>query len=117
MDGLIVKAPYIDWILAGDKDIELRGFNTNKRGRIALIKSGTKLVVGTVEIVQTFKIETVSQYEELRLRHCVGAERKDIRYKELWAWELKNPIILEQTIEYVHKKGQQVWVKNAIKEA
>ena len=26
MDGLIIKAPYINWILKGEKTIELRGF-------------------------------------------------------------------------------------------
>lgn len=116
MDGLIIKAPYIDWILAGDKDIELRGFNTNKRGRIALIKSGTGLVVGTVEIVDSILIETVNQYEKLRPKHCVGAERRNIKYKELWGWVLANPIILDEPIKYSYKRGQQVWVKDAIRE-
>ena len=111
MDGLIVKEPYIDWILSGDKTIELRGFNTSKRGKIALIKSGTGLVIGTVEIINTFIIETTNQYEKLRPRHCVGAERNNIRYKELWAWELRNPTVLEQPVKYSYKKGQQVWVQ------
>ena len=116
MDGLIIKEPYIDWILSGEKTIELRGFNTNKRGRIALIKSGSGLVVGTVEVTNTFEISNRRQYEQLRLKHCVGAEMKDIKYKSLWAWELKNPKALENPVKYPYKKGQQVWVKDALRE-
>lgn len=115
MDGLIIKSPYTEWILSGEKSIELRGTNTNKRGRIAIIESGTKLIVGTVEIVDTMLIQTVDQYEKLRPRHCVGAERRNIKYKELWGYVLKDPIRLEKPIEYLYKKGQQVWVKDAIK--
>lgn len=116
MDGLIIKAPYIHWILAGEKDIELRGFDTKKRGTIALIQSGTGAVIGTVDIVDTIKIEANSQYEKLRARHCVGAKRKDIHYKQLWGWILKNPIKFEAPITYSKKKGQQVWCKDAIRE-
>lgn len=116
MDGLIIKAPYIGWILAGEKDIELRGFNTTKRGKIALIQSGTGQVIGEVEILETIKIETNNQYESLRARHCVGANRKDIKYKTLWGWVLSNPIKYNEPIRYSQKKGQQVWVKDAIKD-
>lgn len=116
MDGLIIKEPYAGWILAGDKVIELRGSNTTKRGEIAIIKSGTSKVYGTVEIVETFKIETRTQYEALRLKHCVGAERKDIRYKNLWAWVLEKPTIFQTPIEYKPKLGQQIWVKDVIKD-
>lgn len=115
MDGLIIKAPYINWILKGEKTIELRGFNTKKRGKIALIESGTGCVVGTVEITNAFEIATKSQYEKLRLRHCVGRERKDIRYKRLWAWELEKPEMFEEPIPYEQQRGQQVWVKNALR--
>ncbi|PHV71900.1 hypothetical protein CS063_00005 [Sporanaerobium hydrogeniformans] len=114
MDGLIIKEPYIDWILNGEKDLELRGFNTSKRGTIALIKSGTGKIYGTVDIIRTMKIETRNQYEKLRARHCVGTERKNIRYKELWGWELINPVIFKEPIKYSQKKGQQVWVKDAM---
>lgn len=116
MDGLIIKDPYAGWILAGEKIIELRGSNTTKRGTIAIIKSGTSKVYGTVELVDTFKIETREHYEALRLKHCVGAERKDIRYRNLWAWVLENPTIFKTPIEYMPKLGQQVWVKDVLKD-
>lgn len=112
MDGLIVKEPYIDWELDGEKDLELRGSDTKKRGTIYLVKSGTGMVYGTVEIVNTFEIETVSQYEKLRKRHCVGAERRNIRYRRLWAWELANPVRFDKPKRYIQKRGQQIWIKD-----
>ena len=111
MDGLIVKEPYIDWILTGEKTIELRGSDTHKRGTIYLVKSGTGMVYGTIDIINSFEIETVNQYEQLRHRHCVGAERRQIRYKRLWAWELANEVQFDKPKRYIKKKGQQVWIK------
>lgn len=116
MDGLIIKEPYATWILKGEKTIELRSSNTNKRGTIAIIKSGTSNVYGIVDIVDSFEIETVAQYNKLRERHCVGAERKDIRYKRVWAWVLEKPVLFEEPVHYTPKIGQQIWVKDALKE-
>lgn len=115
MDGLIIKEPYATWILNGEKTLELRGSNTSKRDTIAIIKSGTSCVYGTVDIVDSFEIETAKQYNQLRTRHCVGAERKDIRYKRLWGWVLSNPVLFEQPVPYTPKIGQQIWVKEALK--
>src|SRR5271169_2519874 len=40
LSGLLIRSPYIDWILVGAKTWEIRGSSTAKRGRIALIQSG-----------------------------------------------------------------------------
>jgi len=50
MKGLMIKREYADLILSGAKTWEIRGQVTAERGRIALLASGTKLVVGTCEI-------------------------------------------------------------------
>ena len=41
--GLMIKSPWIDKILAGEKTWEIRGYTTETRGTIALIKSGSGL--------------------------------------------------------------------------
>jgi hypothetical protein len=52
---LIIKQPYVDQILAGEKTVEYRSTHTNIRGRIGLIASGAKgLVLGTVELFDFF---------------------------------------------------------------
>jgi hypothetical protein len=42
LSGLLIRSPYVDWILAGSKTWEIRGSSTAKRGRIALIQSGSE---------------------------------------------------------------------------
>jgi hypothetical protein len=34
LSGLLIRSPYIDWILAGTKTWEIRGSSNAKRGRI-----------------------------------------------------------------------------------
>ena len=53
MKGLIIKSKWADLILNRDKTIELRSSNTNIRGTIGIIKSGSKKVYGTVDITFT----------------------------------------------------------------
>jgi hypothetical protein len=51
LSGLLIRSPYIDWILAGSKTWEIRGSSTAKRGRIALIQSGSGTVIGVADLV------------------------------------------------------------------
>jgi hypothetical protein len=51
MRGLLIRSPWIEEILRGRKTWEIRGSNTNIRGRIGLIRSGSGLVVGTCDLV------------------------------------------------------------------
>ena len=44
--ALIVRQPWIDLILSGEKTWEMRSRPTNVRGRIGLIEQGTGLIVG-----------------------------------------------------------------------
>ena len=46
MKGLIIKSPWIDYILDKEKIWEIRGSSTTIRGPILLIKSGTDKVYG-----------------------------------------------------------------------
>jgi hypothetical protein len=46
-----MRSPYVDWILAGSKTWEIRGSSTGKRGRIALIQSGSGTVIGVADLV------------------------------------------------------------------
>jgi hypothetical protein len=51
LSGLLIRSPYVDWILAGSKTWEIRGSFTAKRGRIALIQSGSGTVIGVADLV------------------------------------------------------------------
>jgi hypothetical protein len=51
MNGLVIRSPWVDMILAGEKTSEIRGKKTSIRGTIALIRGGSGLIVGTCELI------------------------------------------------------------------
>jgi hypothetical protein len=52
MIGIVIKPPWIELILAGEKTWEIRGSRTAQRGRVALIKSGSGMIFGTVDLTE-----------------------------------------------------------------
>lgn len=111
MRGLIIKPPWIDLILDGEKIWEIRGNNTNVRGKIYLIKSGTKQIFGTVELIDS-KPLSYADYIENEDKHCISVCKENkLPYKKTYAWVLKNPIQFEKPIPYSHPRGAIIWVK------
>ena len=55
MKGLIIDEPWIGFILSGRKTWEMRSRNTQIRGRIGLIRKGSKMVVGVADLVDTVR--------------------------------------------------------------
>jgi hypothetical protein len=112
LSGLLIRSPYIDWILGGSKSWEIRGRATRKRGRIALIQSGTGTVVGSADLVDVIGPLTRSEY--LSNARKTGLKRSAIpralRYKHTFAWVLKNPRRLKTPVRYHHPYGSIIWV-------
>ena len=55
--GLIIDAPWIDHILEGRKDWEMRSQATSVRGWIGLIRKGSGQVVGIARLVDCGKAD------------------------------------------------------------
>ena len=51
MRGILIKPPWIEKILSGQKTWEIRGSRTKVRGTIGLIKSKSGMVVGVADLV------------------------------------------------------------------
>lgn len=110
MKGLLIKEPWIDMILNGEKTWEIRGTNTKQRGTIGLIKSGTGQVFGTVEIVDSQPLSK-SVYEKSTKQHGIPKEDcKQMPYTRTYAWVLRNPVLYEEPIPYTHPLGAIIWV-------
>ncbi len=110
MKGLIVKSPWIELILEGKKIWEIRGSNTNIRGPVALIKSGSGKVFGKVDIIDCMEL-TLKDYQQGSSFHCVESENATkIPYKKTFAWVLDNPSFYEEPIPYKHPLGAVIWV-------
>ena len=111
MDGLIVKKEWLELILSGKKTWEIRGSRTNKRGRIALIESGSGLIVGTCEIVECWPFFKYPPAKNRRFHQLSDRQLKGLGYKLPWTWELASAKRINP-VPYAHPKGAVIWVKN-----
>jgi hypothetical protein len=69
--GLIIDEPWIGYIICGTKTWEMRSRNTVIRGRIALIRKGSKAVIGVAELVETLPKLSVSDLKASFEKHRV----------------------------------------------
>lgn len=111
MKGLVIKSPWIEKILSGEKTWEIRGSNTKIRGTIALIKSGSGLIYGTIKLVDSIPIHWSDDLEFIINnfdKHHVplGA----VNYRKPHAWVLESPKIYPEPIPYMHPQGAVIWV-------
>lgn len=109
MEGLVIKSPYIDDILSGIKKWEIRGMNTKKRGPIVLLKSGSGLALGIVDIVDV-KTLTLDDYNNWDYKKGMLKKNK-LPYLKTYAYVLENPKLFKQPIKYYHPMGAVTWVK------
>lgn len=108
MKGLIIKKPWIDMILDGTKTWEIRGTNTNIRGKIALIESGTGQIKGTAILSNSFPL-TIEARLNGSSKHQIPQDT-DIQYKQPYVWEMSSPNRLTTPIPYKHPQGAVIWV-------
>lgn len=112
MKCLFIKEPWISLILEGKKVWEIRSSNTNIRGRIGLIASGTGEIKGYIDLIDSIKL-TPQQFDKNQKNHQIPNDRfnsNKMPYKNTHAWILKNPFKLEKGIKFKHKKGCVIWI-------
>lgn len=106
--ALIVKKEWLDKILDGSKPWELRSTKTNIRGRIALIESGTGLIVGEITLYGCSPTPIPKNKKLIKYHRVENLELLD---KWKYAWYLKDAERYEKPIPYVHPQGAVIWVK------
>ncbi len=110
MKGLIIKEPWIDYILDGLKTWEIRGSNTKIRGRIYLIKSGTGKIYGEVDLVDSIPIDLNLMQGNQNKHNLTFEQWMNMKYKKPHAWVLENPVKYLKPKPYEHKQGAIIWV-------
>ena len=111
LDCLIVIKPWLDKILSGEKDMEIRGSCTHKRGTIGLIESGSGKIKGIVNISDCIELDK-QLFDNSVDRHRITGDVWDkLPYKKKFGWILENPVRLEKPIGYKHPRGAVIWVK------
>ena len=114
MDGLIIKKKWLDLILAGEKTMEIRGYDTHKLDEpIYLLESGTHRVRGICKIGRS-QLMTYKNWDKYKTAHCVDIPFIELnkRYHTAYGWELENVQSVEERLYYEHPKGAVIWVKN-----
>lgn len=109
--GLLIRPPYVDWILDGQKTWEIRSKRTARRGRIGLIRSASGLVVGEAELIDVVGPLT---YTDLR----DNAAKLNITPPEAWepegptfAWALRGAKRYRTPVPYTHRSGAVIWAR------
>lgn len=114
MRGLLIRQPWIGKIMDGQKTWEIRGANTNIRGKIGLIQSQTGTVVGTADLVDVKGPLTKKQMLANVNKHQIPAQslrQGGMPYQKTYAWVLENAKRLRRPVPYDHPSGAVIWVK------
>lgn len=109
--ALIIKKHWLDLILSGQKTWEIRGNNTKIRGKIGLIESGSGMIVGECEIINSWPFFEFPLRLNKSRHHITFDDLEKMNYKLAWTWELKNAKRYNNPIPYTHPQGAVVWVK------
>lgn len=108
--GLIIRQPWIELILSGQKPWEMRSKPTNVRGRIALIEQGTGQIVGECSLVHSSNIP-LSEAEAKKFQYLHRVHNLSLLKKWRFAWELNFVERYKKPIPYQHPPGAVTWVK------
>jgi hypothetical protein len=111
LNGLLIRPPWIGLILEGSKTWEIRG-STSKRGRIALIQSGTGTVIGVPDLVDVVGPLTLSELTANASKAGFPEDEQitNLRYKRTFGWVLQRAHRLKQPVPYTHPSGAVIWV-------
>lgn len=114
MKGLIIKDPWCDYILDGYKTWEIRGSRTNVRGKIAIIKSGTKKIYGYANLIDCIGALSADVVWAESRKHliydAIFKHEMEMPYRNTYAWVLENPVKLKSAKSYDHPQGAIIWV-------
>lgn len=110
MKGLVIKEYWLNKIFdqINPKDWEVRGTNTTIRGRIYLLQSGSGMIVGEADLVDTLPLN-IRKFEDNMHRHQIPSWNQ-VPYKQPWAWVFQNIKKYTQPVPYNHPQGAVIWV-------
>lgn len=109
--GLPIREVPLAKILAGSKTWEIRSRPTAIRGRVALIRSGSKTVVGICRIVDCIGPFTPEQRRK-GWRKAGFPKGKQLPAR-CYAWVMEGARRLRAPVPYRHPRGAITWVRLA----
>ena len=111
--AIIVDEPWVSMILRGEKIWEMRSKRTNFRGPVALIRKRSHSVVGTATLVDCLAPLSLRDLALHQPLHGIPASEHKavVVLGRLIPWVLRDARALGQPISYLHRSGQQIWVR------
>jgi len=108
MKCLIIREPWIDMILSGEKLWEMRSRGTNIRGTIGLIKAGSGLIVG--ECILAACLRNIPKEDLMGYKFSHRVTDQELLNKWCIPWVLTSVNKYKNPIPYDHPKGAVTWV-------
>ena len=111
---LLIRQPWLELILSGEKTWEVRSMPTNIRHRILLAEPGTGLCSGQAIIDDVMKIERADFASYANLHQARSPEGYAIidKYASIYAWQLRDVTRLSVQRPFKHPQGAVKWVKS-----
>ena len=111
---LLVRQPWIDMLLDGEKSLEIRGEACNKRlGQrfyLALAGGGEGgLVLGSVQFRGCSGPLDVDAFRALAAEHCCGADALP-PYQQTYAWRVESPRRFQKPLLFSQPRGAVKWI-------
>lgn len=109
--GLLIRAPFVDWILDGLKVWEMRTKRTTRRGRVGLIRSKSGLVVGEANVVDV--VGPLTHRQLIQNVEKMNKERWEVAAPggPSFAWVLEGARRYEPPVPYTHRSGAVIWAR------
>ena len=111
MEGLIIKQPYAEMVINGEKEWELRSKrppHKKLKKIIYLLSSGKALGKICIDTHWTTDIENLKSNQE---KHCSEISFLPIHHVS-HVWKIQVITKFTQPKKYIHPTGARVWVKN-----
>lgn len=107
--GLIVRQPWADMIVDGDKRWEMRATSTTIRGQIAIIAAGH--IIGEVELTDCLS-SLRTKTEAINTRPFHKVRDYDLLKKWKWPWVMERAVRYGEPIPVNVPRGAVIWVKD-----
>ena len=83
--GLVIKEFWLNKSFDEEKDWELRGSKTSKRGKILLIQSGSGMIMGECNLIACMELDA-ADFTNSKNHHKI--QTKELPYEKTYAWVL-----------------------------
>jgi hypothetical protein len=111
--AIIIEEHWLSKILAGSKVWEMRSRATNITGPIGLIRKRSGAVLGVAELLGSLARLSQNEFSFQECRHRIprALQKQAFQLGRRVPWVLKNARPLSRAVPYVHRSGQQIWVR------